>query len=52
MSCVGITCDPALCQGCGLCAATCPKDGIKVHGFTMEQLMAQVRSAVNGETVK
>jgi len=39
--------DPALCQGCGLCAATCPNGGIMVHGFTMEQLMAQVRAAVN-----
>lgn len=42
--------DPALCQGCGLCAATCPKEGIVVHGFTMEQLKAQVRAAIN-ETV-
>lgn len=39
--------DPALCQGCGLCAATCPNEGIMVHGFTMEQLKAQVRAAVN-----
>ncbi|RLB93138.1 MAG: heterodisulfide reductase [Deltaproteobacteria bacterium] len=43
--------DPALCQGCGLCAATCPNEGIMVHGFTMEQLKAQVRAAVN-ESVK
>ncbi len=40
--------DPALCQGCGLCAATCHKDGIMVHGFTKPQLMAQVRAAING----
>ena len=44
-----IACDAALCQGCGICAATCPKDGIRVHGFTMKQLMAQVRSAVDKE---
>ncbi|MBU1342681.1 MAG: FAD-dependent oxidoreductase [Proteobacteria bacterium] len=44
--------DPALCQGCGLCAATCPKDGIMVHGFTMKQLMAQVRAAVNEGTME
>jgi heterodisulfide reductase subunit A len=42
-----IVTDPALCQGCGLCAATCPKEGILVHGFTMKQLMAQVRAAIN-----
>ena len=40
--------DPALCQGCGICAATCHKDGIMVHGFTKPQLMAQVKAAVNG----
>ncbi len=40
--------DPALCQGCGLCAATCHKDGIMVHGFTKPQLVAQVRAAING----
>lgn len=39
--------DPALCQGCGLCAATCSNEGIMVHGFTMNQLLAQVRSAIN-----
>ena len=40
--------DPALCQGCGICSATCPQDGIMVHGFTIKQLKAQVRAAVNG----
>jgi heterodisulfide reductase subunit A len=45
---VRIITDPALCQGCGLCAATCHKDGIMVHGFTKPQLMAQVRAAMNG----
>ncbi len=33
--------DAALCKGCGLCQATCPKGGVFVHGFTMEQLKAQ-----------
>lgn len=41
--------DPALCQGCGICSATCPQDGIMVHGFTIKQLKAQVRAAVNGK---
>ncbi len=43
--------DPALCLGCGLCAATCPKEGIMVHGFTMPQLMAQVRAAIDNGVV-
>ena len=38
--------DPALCKGCGLCAATCPKGGVYVHGFTFEQLSAQVAAAL------
>ncbi len=41
-----IASDPALCKGCGLCAATCPKGGIYVHGFTLEQLKAQVVAAL------
>lgn len=41
--------DPALCQGCGICGATCPKEGIMVHGFTIPQLAAQVRAAVDNE---
>jgi heterodisulfide reductase subunit A len=40
--------DPALCKGCGVCAATCPKGGVHVHGFTMEQLKAQVAAALHG----
>lgn len=34
--------DPALCKGCGLCEATCPKGGVLVHGFTLNQLEAQI----------
>jgi len=34
--------DPALCKGCGLCEATCPKGGVMVHGFTLNQLEAQI----------
>ena len=32
----------ALCKGCGICAATCPKEGVVVNGFTPGQLKAQV----------
>ncbi|RJQ83210.1 MAG: CoB--CoM heterodisulfide reductase iron-sulfur subunit A family protein [Desulfobacteraceae bacterium] len=42
-----IVTDPALCKGCGLCAATCPKGGVYVHGFTLEQLRAQVVAALS-----
>ena len=38
--------DNALCKGCGLCEATCPKGGIFVHGFTLEQLKVQVDAAL------
>ena len=41
-----VTTDAALCKGCGLCTATCPKGAINVHGFTMEQLKAQVTAAL------
>lgn len=32
----------SLCKGCGLCEATCPKGGVFVHGFTLDQLRAQI----------
>jgi heterodisulfide reductase subunit A len=38
--------DNILCKGCGVCAATCPKGGIIVHGFTSEQIRAQVDAAL------
>ena len=38
--------DNILCKGCGVCAATCPKGGIIVHGFTAEQVRAQVDAAL------
>ena len=41
-----IVTDPALCKGCGLCEATCPKGGVLVHGFTLDQLKAQVNAAL------
>ncbi|MFW5730274.1 MAG: FAD-dependent oxidoreductase, partial [Desulfonatronovibrionaceae bacterium] len=36
----------ALCKGCGICEATCPKKGVFVHGFTNEQLRAQINAAL------
>jgi len=38
--------NPVLCKGCGSCMATCPKQGIYVAGFTLEQLGAQVDAAL------
>ncbi|SPF44242.1 heterodisulfide reductase, subunit L [Candidatus Sulfopaludibacter sp. SbA4] len=36
----------SLCKGCGTCQATCPKNGIVVRGFKLEQLAAQVSAAL------
>jgi heterodisulfide reductase subunit A2 len=36
----------ALCKGCGVCEATCPKLGVFVHGFTNEQIRAQIAAAL------
>ena len=41
-----ITSDKALCKGCGLCEATCPKEGVVIHHFTMDQLRAQVDAVI------
>ncbi len=38
--------DKALCKGCGLCEATCPKEGVAIHHFTMDQLKAQVDAVI------
>jgi heterodisulfide reductase subunit A2 len=35
-----------LCKGCGSCMATCPKQGIYVAGFSLQQLEAQVDAAL------
>ncbi|MHC4478597.1 MAG: FAD-dependent oxidoreductase [Planctomycetota bacterium] len=38
--------DGALCKGCGVCQATCPKKGIFIYGFKPEQLGAMVEAAL------
>ena len=36
----------ALCKGCGVCQATCPKDGIFVKHYRMDQIAAVVEAAI------
>ena len=38
--------DETACKGCGVCMATCPKKGIFVRGFKLEQVGAQVNAAL------
>jgi heterodisulfide reductase subunit A len=38
--------DESTCKGCGVCMATCPKMGIFVKGFKLEQISAQVEAAL------
>ena len=38
--------DESACKGCGCCQATCPKKGIRVRGFTLDQISAQVEAAL------
>jgi heterodisulfide reductase subunit A len=33
---------PALCQGCGVCAAACPAGAIELLHYTNEQMMAKI----------
>jgi len=40
--------DGALCQGCGVCQATCPKKGVFIRSFRLEQLGAMVDAALMG----
>jgi heterodisulfide reductase subunit A len=34
--------NPALCMGCGACVASCPCNAILQHGFSDEQILAEV----------
>ncbi len=39
----------AICKGCGMCMATCPKKAIFVWHFRPEQLLAEVKAALGVE---
>jgi heterodisulfide reductase subunit A len=34
--------NPALCQGCGTCVATCPSGAITALQFTDQEIVAQI----------
>jgi heterodisulfide reductase subunit A len=36
----------ALCKGCGLCAADCPKNAVQIVHFSDSQILAQVEAAL------
>ncbi len=40
--------DPALCQGCGVCAAECPAKTIKLNWYEDNQLLSKVESLLEG----
>ena len=42
----------ALCKGCGLCAADCPKECITIVHYSDEQLLAQVEAALEENAEK
>ena len=39
--------NPALCKGCGACAAACPSEAAVLMGFSNRQLYSQIRSAIH-----
>jgi heterodisulfide reductase subunit A len=39
-----IVVDPAVCQACGVCAATCPNNAAEVLGWRDKQMMAALDS--------
>lgn len=36
-----------LCQGCGVCVAACPSGAIVAHGFSDEQILAEIEALVS-----
>ena len=42
----------ALCKGCGVCTAACPSKAITLHGFTYDQVLAQIRTLAKGGVIE
>jgi heterodisulfide reductase subunit A-like polyferredoxin len=40
--------DPALCQGCGICASECPAKTIKLNWYEDNQLLSKVEALLEG----
>ena len=40
--------DPALCQGCGVCASECPAKTIKLNWYEDDQLLSKVEALLEG----
>jgi len=38
----------SLCKGCGSCQATCPKQGVFIKHFKLEQIEAMIDAALQG----
>lgn len=41
---------PALCRGCGACAAECPRRAISMQHYNDEQILSQVKAALTEES--
>jgi coenzyme F420-reducing hydrogenase delta subunit/NAD-dependent dihydropyrimidine dehydrogenase PreA subunit len=44
-----VSVNEAVCRGCGSCIASCPRDALDLHCYTNDQLLEQVRSALEGK---
>ena len=40
--------DPALCQGCGVCASECPAKAIKLNWYEDDSLLSKVDALLEG----
>jgi heterodisulfide reductase subunit A len=40
--------NPAMCQGCGTCAAVCPNNASFLQGYPARQMLAMIDAAVEG----
>jgi len=39
--------DTFKCRGCGVCQATCPKEGCEIVGFSLKEVRAQIDAALS-----